>query len=109
ALCEWAEGTGYGMEIDESMIPISEEVSAICDILGFDPLYLACEGCALIGASPSATDRIMASLGDHPLSSGARVIGEVVEDHGRIVGMRTLIGGMRIVDMPVGEMLPRIC
>ncbi|MBN1333222.1 MAG: hydrogenase expression/formation protein HypE [Synergistales bacterium] len=109
ALCEWAEGTGYGMEIEEVLIPLSEEVSAICDILGFDPLYLACEGCALIGASPSAMDRILARLRNNPISSDTRVIGEVVENHGRIVGMKTLIGGMRIVDMPVGEMLPRIC
>lgn len=109
SLCEWAEGTGMGMEVREESIPVAVEVSAICDILGFDPLYLACEGCALIGVSPVDTEELLAILGEDPLCKDAAVIGEVVEEHEKIVGMKTLIGGMRIIDMPVGEMLPRIC
>ncbi|EFC90159.1 hydrogenase expression/formation protein HypE [Dethiosulfovibrio peptidovorans DSM 11002] len=108
-LCEWAEGTGLGIEIDESSIPIDEEVSSVCDILGFDPLHLACEGCALIAYSPDDEDRIIEILRAHPSGIQATSIGTVVEGHPSMVGMRTKAGGMRVVDMPVGELLPRIC
>ncbi|MDY3867810.1 MAG: hydrogenase expression/formation protein HypE [Pyramidobacter sp.] len=108
-LCEWAEASGLGMEIDETALSIHPSVDAICGILGFDPLYLASEGCALIACAPDAADSVCAALRSHPLGREAAVIGRVTRDHGGLVGMKTSIGGMRIVDMPVGEILPRIC
>lgn len=108
-LCEWAEGSGLGIEIHEDSIPIDPDVTSVCDILGFDPLYLACEGCAAIAFDPEGEDRILSALSRHDECRGIAVIGEVVDKHEKIVGMETSIGGMRVIDMPVAEMLPRIC
>lgn len=108
-MCEWAEGRGLGIEINEEDIPISSEVQSVCDILGFDPLYLACEGCAAIAIAPEDAEEALKRLAGHHLCKEASAIGTVVEAHPALVGLRTSIGGMRIVDMPVGEMLPRIC
>lgn len=108
-LCEWAEGTATGIEIDETKIPLTPEVNSVCDILGFDPLYLACEGCAAIVFSPEEKDRVIATMKKHDMCKDIAVIGEIVDSHEKLVGMRTDIGGMRIIDMPVSEMLPRIC
>jgi len=108
-LCEWAEGTGLGIEIEEKDIPISSEVISVCDVLGFDPLYLACEGCAAIVFDPEGEKGILSALARHRECSEIKVIGEVVGEHKKMVGMKTDIGGMRVIDMPVAEMLPRIC
>ena len=108
-LCEWAESTGLGMEIDQASLPIHPSVEAICGILGFDPLYLASEGCALIACAPQAADKILSLLKNHPLGREAALIGSVTKAHGGLAGMKTPIGGTRIIDMPIGEILPRIC
>lgn len=109
SLCEWAEGTGLGIEIDESSVPIHPGVISVCDILGFDPLHLASEGCAIVGFSPESENTVLERLRSHPLGKDSVVIGRVTEEHPKLVGMRTAVGGMRVVDMPVGELLPRIC
>ncbi|MBO5492132.1 MAG: hydrogenase expression/formation protein HypE [Pyramidobacter sp.] len=108
-LCEWAESTGLGMEIEEEALVLHPSVTAICDILGFDPLYLASEGCALIACAPEDADTVLSRLRAHPLGREAALIGHVTAEHGGIVGMKTSLGGTRIVDMPIGEILPRIC
>ncbi|PIE55614.1 MAG: hydrogenase expression/formation protein HypE [Dethiosulfovibrio peptidovorans] len=109
ALCEWAEGTGLGIEIDESAIPIDYEVLSVCDVLGFDPLHLACEGCAVVAFQRSAEEQVLSALTNHPHGGSSTVIGTVTEEHPTMVGLRTTVGGLRVVDMPVGEILPRIC
>lgn len=108
-LCEWAEATGLGMEIEEERLALHPSVAAICDILGFDPLYLASEGCALIACASAETEIALARLRRHPLGRDAALIGTVTAEHAGLVGMKTRLGGSRIVDMPVGEILPRIC
>ncbi len=108
-MCEWAEGRNIGIEMEEAKIPIQEEVASVCDILGFDPLYLACEGCAAIAISPDQEEEALQRLRKHEICKEAALIGRVVDSHKGLVGLRTSIGGMRVVDMPVGEMLPRIC
>lgn len=108
-LCEWAESTSLGIDIYEEKIPISSEVSSICDILGFDPLYLACEGCAVIAVAPEDAEKVLSKLKAHELGKKAQIIGQITEEHKGYVGMNTKAGGKRLVDMPVGEMLPRIC
>ncbi len=108
-LCEWAEGTGLGLEIDEASLVLHPSVTAICDILGFDPLYLASEGCALIACDPADAPAALDLLRAHPLGRDAAPIGRVTSAHGGLVGLKTEIGGTRVVDMPVGEILPRIC
>lgn len=108
-LCEWAESSSLGIEITETDIPANMETNAICNILGFDPLYLASEGCALVAVAPEQAASCLSELRKNPCARDAAIIGRVVPDHPRMVGMKTRIGGMRYVDMPTGEILPRIC
>lgn len=109
ALCEWAESIGKGIEIEETAIPLDEPVSSVCDILGFEPLHLACEGCAIVAFHPDQEEQVTSILRSHPLGRDTVTIGTVVDRHHGMVGMRTTSGGMRVVDMPIGEVLPRIC
>ena len=92
----------------ENRIPVKKSVRALCEILGFDPLYVANEGKLLAFVPPDAAG-VLAAVQAHPLGRDAVIIGEVVEDHPGLVVMETLIGGERILDMPLGEQLPRIC
>jgi len=108
-MCEWAEGRGIGIELDEDSIPVREEVQAVSDILGFDPLYLACEGCAAVAIAAEDEEEALEILKKHDICMEASIIGKVVDAHKGLVGLRTSIGGIRVVDMPIGEMLPRIC
>ena len=108
-LCEWAESAGLGMELDEERLTFHPSVTAICDILGFDPLYLASEGCALIACAQDEADAVLEKLRAHPLGHDAALIGRVTADHARIAALNTSLGGSRIIDMPIGEILPRIC
>ncbi len=108
-LNEIAEASGVAIEIDEVATPVRPEVRAFCEILGFDPLYLANEGKIVIVAPPAEVDDALAAMRCHPLGRGACRVGEVVEGQSGRVTMRTSLGGRRIVDMLVGEQLPRIC
>jgi hydrogenase expression/formation protein HypE len=108
-LNEVADGARLGLEIEEAAVPIRDEVKGFCEILGLDPLYLANEG-KLVAILPEAeAEAALAALRADPLGADAAVIGRVSERRpGRVV-MRTVLGGERIVDMLVGEQLPRIC
>ncbi|RJP39759.1 MAG: hydrogenase expression/formation protein HypE [Desulfobacteraceae bacterium] len=109
ALNEIALSSTIGIRIIEKRIPIQKSVRALCEILGFDPLYVANEGKLLAFAPPDQAAAVLAAIRTHPLGRDAVVIGEVVDDHPGIVVLETLIGGERIIDMPLGEQLPRIC
>jgi len=108
-LCEIAESRNLGIDIHESEIPIKDNVRGICDLLGFDPLYVANEGKVVIIVDPLYANRILEGMKKNELGKHASVIGEVVDDHEGLVAMETEIGGRRIVDMLAGEQLPRIC
>jgi hydrogenase expression/formation protein HypE len=109
ALNEIAEKSNMGIRIVEAKIPLKNEVAATCELLGFDPLYLANEGKLLAFVAPADTEAVLAVIQANPLGKDAAVIGEVVDDHHGQVIMETRIGGSRIVDMLAGEQLPRIC
>jgi hydrogenase expression/formation protein HypE len=109
ALNEISESAGVGILLDESRIPIGEEVRGACEILGLDPLYVANEGKCLVITSRDVTEAVLQAMRAHPLGRDATVIGEVVDDHPGRVFMRSTIGGTRVVDMLSGEQLPRIC
>ena len=109
ALNEIAEQSNIGVRIHENRIPMKKEVAAACELLGFDPLYLANEGKLLAFVSAEDADAVLAAIKTNPYGKDAAVIGEVVEDHIGKVILNTRIGGMRIVDMLAGEQLPRIC
>jgi hydrogenase expression/formation protein HypE len=108
-LNEIAESASLGITIAENLIPVSEEVLGACEILGFDPLYVANEGKLLAFVAPTAAEKVLAAMRAHPLGKNAVVIGEVVADYPGTVILKTRIGGSRVVDMLSGEQLPRIC
>jgi hydrogenase expression/formation protein HypE len=109
ALNEIADKSKMGIQIYEEKIPLKNEVAAACELLGFDPLYLANEGKLLAFVSTKDAAAVLAAIRANPYGKDAAVIGEVVEDHAGQVILNTRIGGMRIVDMLAGEQLPRIC
>jgi hydrogenase expression/formation protein HypE len=108
-LNEMPEKTDSGIIVHESCIPVKEPVRAICDLLGFDPLYLANEGKVVMVVKAESADEIVEYMKSLPYGSDAAVVGEITDAHpGRVV-LKTGIGGSRILDMPVGDQLPRIC
>jgi len=109
ALNEIASSSQVGIEIREDSLPLTEEVKGACEILGFDPLYVANEGKFIAFVDPAESEKILETLRADDLGKDARVIGTVVDDHRGTVMMKTRIGGNRVVDMLSGEQLPRIC
>ncbi len=109
ALNELAAASRVGVKLTESAVPLRPEVRAACELLGLDPLYVACEGRLMAVVPEEDADRALTALRSHPLGRGAAVVGSVVAEHPGLVTMRTLIGGERVVAMLAGEQLPRIC
>lgn len=109
ALNEIAIKSEIGIKIYEEKIPVKNEVAAICELLGFDPVYIANEGKLLAFVPPDHVEKVLDVIRENRFGREACIIGEVVEDNPRKVFMQTRIGGTRIVDMLTGEQLPRIC
>jgi len=109
ALSEIAEKSNIGIRIYEDKIPVKDEVAGICELLGFDSLYIANEGKLLAFVSPDQEEKVLEAVKEDEFGNDACVIGEVISDYPRKVLMQTRIGGTRIVDMLTGEQLPRIC
>jgi len=108
-LNEIAGQSRVGIHITEERIPIKPDVAALCELLGFDPLYIANEGKLVAFVSPDHVEAVLTELRNDPLGKDACIIGEVVEAPAGRVILKTRIGGTRIVDMLTGEQLPRIC
>jgi len=108
-LNEFAEQSRVGIRIEEESIPINKAVLAACELLGFDPLHVANEGKLVAVVTPSDADKLLAKMRQNQYGTEATIIGEVVNEHPGKVVMKTRLGSSRIVDMPVGELLPRIC
>jgi hydrogenase expression/formation protein HypE len=108
-LNEIASRSGVGMEINGRTIPVQESVRGACEILGLDPLYVANEGKLVAIVAPEAADAVLDQMHSHPLGGDACCIGEVVAAHPRRVLVKTEIGGSRVLDVMLGEPLPRIC
>lgn len=109
ALNEIADAAGVGIEIGEDVLPLRTEVKGVCEILGLDPLYLANEGTLVVFVPEDQADAAIAAMKSVEAGQGAVVIGNATTKHPKTVVMRTVFGGLRIVDMLVGEQLPRIC
>lgn len=108
-LNEIAEGSRFGIAIEEENIPISTKVRAASELLGIDPFYIGNEGIAILVVNPDNAKEILRLLKKHPLGKNAQIIGEVVKKpKGRVI-LNTAIGSQRIVDMLTSEPLPRIC
>jgi hydrogenase expression/formation protein HypE len=108
-LCELAETAGAGIEIEETAVPVREEVNGLCEMLGYDPLYVANEGKCVVVASAAAAEELLERMRRHPLGRRAAIIGQITEEHPRTVLLHTQAGGRRVVDMLAGGQLPRIC
>ncbi len=108
-LNEIARGSGVGIELVEKDIPVPQEVRDACGLLGLDPLQVANEGKLVAIVPADGADQVLEAMQRHPLGQGARRIGTCVPEHPRMVVARTGLGGTRVVDLPIGEQLPRIC
>ncbi|MEK7251235.1 MAG: hydrogenase expression/formation protein HypE [Bacteroidota bacterium] len=108
-LNELAESAAVGFSILEEKIPIKDEVTGACEILGLDPLYVANEGKLIAIVPTEDADKVLEAMRLHPLGKDAVIIGGAVADHPKTVVMKSRIGGTRVVDMLSGEQLPRIC
>jgi hydrogenase expression/formation protein HypE len=109
SLNEIAKASKVGIAITERHLPVSGPVRAACELLGLDPLYVANEGKLIALVPASAADQVLEAMRRHPLGAQAAVIGQATEHHPGMVTARTGIGGTRVVDMILGEQLPRIC
>lgn len=109
ALNEMALGSEVAIALDEQAIPVHAEVRGACEILGLDPLTIANEGKLLAVVAPEKAEAALAAMRSHPLGCEAALIGEIQADPAGMVFLRTDIGGMRVLDMLVGDPLPRIC
>jgi hydrogenase expression/formation protein HypE len=108
-LNEMVSGKSYGAILFEDKIPIKEEVKGFCELLGYDPLYLANEGKVLIVTTPQIAEKIVSILRKNPKGKNTEIIGEITGKFKGIVGLETRFGGTRVVDMLLGEQFPRIC
>jgi len=108
-LNELARQSGVGIWVEEERIPMKEEVRGACELLGFEPWNMANEGKLVAIVAADAAEAILGEMSEHLLGRDAAIIGEVREDFPGKVVLRTPIGSTRILDMMVGEPLPRIC
>jgi hydrogenase expression/formation protein HypE len=108
-LNELAGQSKVGFTLDETSVPIRPAVMAACEMLGMDPLYVANEGKLVAVVPAEHAEAMLSVMRQHPLGQDAVIIGQVVDDHPGMVVARTAFGGRRVVDMPLGEILPRIC
>lgn len=108
-LNELAQASGVGMVFDETAVPVTPAVQSACEMLGLDPFYVANEGKLVAVVPREHADAILETMRRSPQGANAAIIGEVVADHPGVVTARTRIGAKRVVDLPAGELLPRIC
>jgi hydrogenase expression/formation protein HypE len=108
-LNELAGSSKVGIEFDETKVPLRPEVNAACEMLGLDPFYVANEGKLVAIVAAGQAETILAAMQAHEYGKNAAIIGKVVAEHPGLVTAKTSIGGMRVVDVPAGELLPRIC
>jgi hydrogenase expression/formation protein HypE len=108
-LNEVAAASGVAVVVEERAVPVRPDVTGVCELLGIDPLYVACEGRFVAVVDGAHADRAIKAMRAHPLGADAAVIGHVRHDPPGLVLLRTAFGGTRIVDLLVGDPLPRIC
>jgi hydrogenase expression/formation protein HypE len=108
-LNELAKGSGVGIELEQRTLPVMEDVRDACELLGLDPLYVANEGIFLAIVDPEISNPLLEFLKNDENGNQAAIIGEILNSHPGQVIMKSEMGGKRVVNMPVGEHLPRIC
>lgn len=108
-LAEWAKKSHVSIWVEEEKIPISEDVKVISEIFGIDPLHVSCEGKAIIAVHPEDADAVLKQLKTCSFGKNAEIIGEAKKERLGKIFLKTLIGGHRILDKPIGEPIPRVC
>ena len=108
-LNEFAKSSSVSIRIKEEFIPVKDAVRGACEILGLDPLYIANEGKMIVVVKRDKADAVLQAMRTHSLGKDSVIIGEVIAEKSGLVQLLTLFGTSRIIDMPVGEQLPRIC
>lgn len=108
-LNEIAQAGQVAVAVDERAVPVRPAVSGACELLGIDPLYVACEGRFVAVVAEGSADAALAALRSHPVTAEAAVVGRIAGDPPGLVVLKTAFGGTRIIDMLVGDPLPRIC
>lgn len=109
ALNEIAEASRIRIEVEEKLTPVREDVHAACEMLGLDPLHVACEGRFVAFIARQDVERALKIMRNHPTGAGSAIVGKVTESAEPMVTLKSAIGASRILDMPGGEQLPRIC
>jgi hydrogenase expression/formation protein HypE len=108
-LNELADVSKVGIEFEEMKVPVNPAVNAACEMLGLDPFYIANEGKLVAIVAPDVADEVLSVMQANEYGKDAAIIGRVVDAHAGRVVAKTAIGGSRVVDLPAGELLPRIC
>jgi hydrogenase expression/formation protein HypE len=108
-LTELVEQKPFGVAVRDTAIPVREDVSTVCELLGFDPLYLANEGKVLMVCGAKDAERVLDILRRHPFGRNAAIIGHITADSPGYVRLETVVGSVRRLQRPSGELLPRIC
>lgn len=108
-ISELVKGSDFGIQINEEDLTIHENVRGLCELLGFDPLYVANEGKVVMIVSKEDADDVLASIKESPFGKEASIIGEITDDHNGLAWLNTSVGGKRIIEMLSGQQLPRIC
>jgi hydrogenase expression/formation protein HypE len=108
ALNEIASKSQLELEIEEELVPIRPAVQSLCEILGLNPLHMSCEGTVVMAVNSSKTDDILGALRKHETTEDAKVIGRFKKGKGRVT-MKTMVGGRKVIQVPYGEPVPRVC
>ena len=108
ALNEIASKSSVEFELQEDLIPVRTAVQSLCNVLGLDPLNMSCEGTFVMTSNPERTENLLSALGRHKTTKEARVVGKVQKGKARVV-MKTSIGGHKVIQVPYGEPIPRVC
>ena len=108
-ISELVKGSNFGIQIDEEKLTIHENVRGLCELLGFDPIYVANEGKVVMVVDKDDADNVLYSIKESPFGKEASIIGEVTNDHIGLAWLNTSVGGKRIIEMLSGQQLPRIC
>ena len=108
-ISELVRNKKFGIQINEDQLNINLKVRGMCELLGFDPLYVANEGKVVVVVGSDDADKVLAILKENPFGKGASIIGEITADHRGRAWLQTIVGGKRIIEMLSGQQLPRIC
>ncbi len=108
-ISEVVKGRDFGIQINEDKIGLNNSVQGMCELLGFDPLYVANEGKVVMIVGKDDAGKVLETIKESPFGKGASIIGEVTNDHSGMAWLETVVGGKRIIDMISGQQLPRIC